>query len=88
MRIVIAGSDSGLEGVLRRAKDEAARTAKRPQASVPSHCVLLKSVADELSRQIARIGILLCRHSRRELREEKQIDTSLGLDELYVCSML
>src|SRR6266446_9609050 len=48
-QFVIAGSDSGMEGVLNRAKDEGARTAKRLHVSVPSHCVLLKSVADELT---------------------------------------
>jgi hypothetical protein len=33
------------------------RTAKRLHVSVPSHCVLLKSVADELTRRIAQIEI-------------------------------
>jgi len=56
-QFVIAGSDSGMEGVLNRAKDEGARTAKRLHVSVPSHCVLLKSVADELTRLIANIEI-------------------------------
>jgi len=56
-QFVIAGSDSGMEGVLNRAKDEGARTAKRLHVSVPSHCVLLKSVADELTRRIAQIEI-------------------------------
>jgi malonate decarboxylase epsilon subunit len=36
---------------------EGARTAKRLHVSVPSHCVLLKSVADELTRRIAQIEI-------------------------------
>jgi len=56
-QFVIAGSDSGMEGVLHRAKDEGARTAKRLPVSVPSHCVLLKSVADQLTRRIAQIEI-------------------------------
>jgi malonate decarboxylase epsilon subunit len=56
-QFVIAGSDSGMEGVLNRAKNEGARTAKRLPVSVPSHCVLLKSVADELTRRIAQIEI-------------------------------
>src|ERR1700720_4687582 len=56
-QFVIAGSDSGMEAVLNRAKDEGARTAKRLSVSVPSHCVLLKSVADELARRIAQIEI-------------------------------
>ena len=46
-----------MEGVLNRAKNEGARTAKRLHVSVPSHCVLLKSVADELTRRIAQIEI-------------------------------
>jgi malonate decarboxylase epsilon subunit len=56
-QFVIAGSDSGMEAVLNRAKDQGACTAKRLPVSVPSHCVLLKSVADELVRRIAQIEI-------------------------------
>lgn len=56
-QIVIAGSESGMEGVLNRAKNEGARTAKRLRVSVPSHCILLQSVADELTRRIANIEI-------------------------------
>jgi malonate decarboxylase epsilon subunit len=56
-QIVIAGSDSGMEDVLNRAKNEGARTVKRLQVSVPSHCILLKSVADELTRHLARVEI-------------------------------
>ena len=56
-QIVIAGSDSGMEGVLHRAKNEGARTAKRLSVSVPSHCILLKSVADELTHRMTTIEI-------------------------------
>jgi malonate decarboxylase epsilon subunit len=56
-QFVIAGSDSGIEAVLNRAKNEGARSAKRLEVSVPSHCVLLKSVADELTSRIAKIEI-------------------------------
>lgn len=56
-QIVIAGSESGMESVLTRAKNEGARTAKRLHVSVPSHCILLQSVADELTRRIANIEI-------------------------------
>ena len=56
-QFVVAGSDSGIEGVLNRAKDEGARTAKRLPVSVPSHCALLKNVADELTRRIVQIEI-------------------------------
>ena len=56
-QFVIAGSDSGIEAVLNRAKNEGARSAKRLEVGVPSHCVLLKSVADELTSRITRIEI-------------------------------
>jgi malonate decarboxylase epsilon subunit len=54
-QIVIAGSDAGMEGVLHRAKSEGAHTTKRLHVSVPSHCGLLQSVADELIRRMANI---------------------------------
>jgi malonate decarboxylase epsilon subunit len=56
-QFVITGSDSGMESVLNRAKEEGARTTKRLPVRVPSHCVLLKSVADELTHRIAQIEI-------------------------------
>jgi malonate decarboxylase epsilon subunit len=56
-QFVITGSDSGMEGVLKRAKNDGARIGKRLRVSVPSHCILLKSVADELTRAIAKIEI-------------------------------
>jgi malonate decarboxylase epsilon subunit len=56
-QIVIAGSDAGMNSVLARAKNEGARTAKRLNVSVPSHCVLLKSVAEELTHRMATIEI-------------------------------
>jgi malonate decarboxylase epsilon subunit len=56
-QFVIAGSDAGLHAVLDRARNEGARTAKRLHASVPSHCVLLESVANELTRRLADIEI-------------------------------
>jgi malonate decarboxylase epsilon subunit len=56
-QFVIAGSASAIESVLDRAKNEGARTAKRLDVTVPSHCVLLKSVADQLTRRIAEIEI-------------------------------
>jgi malonate decarboxylase epsilon subunit len=56
-QIVIAGSNAGMERVLLRARNEGARTAKRLAVSVPSHCTLLKSVADELVRRMANIKI-------------------------------
>jgi malonate decarboxylase epsilon subunit len=56
-QIVIAGSDAAVQAVLDRVEHEGARTAKRLQVSVPSHCPLMKSVADELTHQIAKIEI-------------------------------
>jgi malonate decarboxylase epsilon subunit len=56
-QIVIAGSDAGMNAVLARAKNEGAQTCKRLPVSVPSHCVLLERVADELSHRIAHIEI-------------------------------
>jgi malonate decarboxylase epsilon subunit len=54
-QIVIAGSERGMQAVLDRAKNEGARTAKRLDVSVPSHCDLLRCVADELARHIGKI---------------------------------
>lgn len=56
-QMVIAGSDAGMDAVLARARKEGARTAKRLHVSVPSHCILLQSVADELTRRMATIEI-------------------------------
>jgi malonate decarboxylase epsilon subunit len=56
-QIVIAGSDAGMNAVLSRAKNEGARTARRLPVSVPSHCPLLKTVAEELIRRMEKIEI-------------------------------
>jgi malonate decarboxylase epsilon subunit len=56
-QIVIAGSDSGMDGVLNRARNEGARVAKRLPASVPSHCSLQQHAAEELARCLAAIDI-------------------------------
>ncbi|HET9378348.1 MAG TPA: malonate decarboxylase subunit epsilon, partial [Chthoniobacterales bacterium] len=56
-QIVIAGSDAGMKGVVHRAKNEGAHTTKRLPVSVPSHCVLLQSVADQLIRRLAGVEI-------------------------------
>jgi malonate decarboxylase epsilon subunit len=56
-QIVIAGSDSGMEAVLNRAKNEGARITKRLHVSVPSHCILQQRAADELTRRIADVEI-------------------------------
>jgi len=56
-QMVISGSDAGMEAVLKRAANEGSRTTKRLQVSVPSHCVLLQEVADELTRRLSTIEI-------------------------------
>jgi malonate decarboxylase epsilon subunit len=56
-QIVIAGSDSGMERVLNRARNEGARIAKRLEVSVPSHCILQQRAAEELTRRMADIEI-------------------------------
>src|SRR5215469_9251534 len=56
-QIVIAGSAAGMDAVLNRAKNEGARSAKSLLVSVPTHCALLKTVADELSHRMSEIEI-------------------------------
>jgi malonate decarboxylase epsilon subunit len=88
-QFVIAGSDSGMDAVLNRAKAEGARTAKRLPVSVPSHCVLLKSVADELTRRIARIeiktpkAIYISNRRARALRDPDSIREDLATNIAY-----
>jgi malonate decarboxylase epsilon subunit len=88
-QFVIAGSDSGMDAVLNRAKAEGARTAKRLPVSVPSHCVLLKSVADELTRRIARIeiktpkAIYVSNRRARALRDPDSIREDLATNIAY-----
>jgi malonate decarboxylase epsilon subunit len=52
-QIVIAGSDSAMESVLNRARNEGARVVKRLDVSVPSHCSLQQQAAEELTRRLA-----------------------------------
>jgi malonate decarboxylase epsilon subunit len=88
-QFVIAGSDSGMDAVLNRAKAEGARTAKRLPVTVPSHCVLLKSVADELTRRIARIeiktpkAIYISNRRARALRDPDSIREDLATNIAY-----
>jgi malonate decarboxylase epsilon subunit len=78
-----------MEGVLNRAKDEGARTAKRLPVNVPSHCVLLKSVADELARRVAQIeiktpkAIYVSNLRRRTLRDPDGIRQDLATNIAY-----
>jgi malonate decarboxylase epsilon subunit len=88
-QFVIAGSDFGMEAVLNRAKNEGARTAKRLPVSVPSHCVLLKSVADELARRFAQIeiktpnAIYVSNRRARALRDPDGIREDLATNIAY-----
>jgi malonate decarboxylase epsilon subunit len=52
-QIVIAGSDEGMERVADQARRQGAREAERLNVSVPSHCPLLQSVADDLHQRIS-----------------------------------
>src|SRR5664279_1972744 len=51
-QIVIAGSNEGINQVLRAAQNSGARKAERLQVSVPSHCPLLESVAEALTESL------------------------------------
>jgi len=88
-RIVIAGSDAGMNAVLDRAKNEGARTAKRLQVSVPSHCALLKTVADELTRRMANVEIkapemiYMSNRRARALRDPEGIREDLATNVEY-----
>ena len=89
-QIVIAGSDSGMEAVLNRAKTEGARTAKRLRVSVPSHCILLQGVADELTRCMTNIEIktpeliYISNRRARALRDPDGIREDLAINIAHV----
>jgi malonate decarboxylase epsilon subunit len=83
-QIVIAGFDAGMESVLHRAKNEGAHTTRRLPVSVPSHCVLLQSIADELIRRLANIemrapnAIYISNRRARALRDPEAIREDLA----------
>jgi malonate decarboxylase epsilon subunit len=83
-QMVISGSDAGKAAVLERARNEGARTTKRLQVSVPSHCVLLQEVADELTRRISTIeirtpeAIYISNNRARSLRDPDGIREDLA----------
>jgi len=54
-QIVIAGSDVGMDRVLDQARSQGATKAKRLHVSVPSHCPLLKPVADCLRHRFSSV---------------------------------
>jgi malonate decarboxylase epsilon subunit len=88
-QIVIAGSDAGMNAVIDRAKKEGARTARRLPVSVPSHCALLKTVADELIRRMAKIEIkrpeviYMSNRRARALRDPEEIREDLATNIEY-----
>jgi malonate decarboxylase epsilon subunit len=83
-QIVIAGSDAGMERVLDCAKKEGAHTTKRLAVRVPSHCVLLQSVADELIRRLTNVemrtpkAIYISNRRARALRDPDAIREDLA----------
>jgi malonate decarboxylase epsilon subunit len=83
-QIVVAGSDAGMDGIIHRAKNEGAHTTKRLPVSVPSHCVLLQSVADKLIRRLANAeirtpkAIYISNRRARALRDPEAIREDLA----------
>jgi malonate decarboxylase epsilon subunit len=53
----IAGSDEGIDAVILLAHTAGARKAERLPVSVPSHCPLMASVAEQLSQTLAQISL-------------------------------
>jgi malonate decarboxylase epsilon subunit len=84
LQIVIAGSDSGMDAVLERAKQEGAQSAKRLEVTVPSHCPLLQDVADELTRYGATVrmraadALYISNRRARGLRDPESIREDLA----------
>ena len=83
-QIVIAGSDSAMDGVRNRARNEGARVAKRLHVSVPSHCSLQQHAAEELTRRLADIeiktprAIYMSNRRARALRDPEGIREDLA----------
>ena len=88
-QFVIAGSEAGMNAVMDRARNRGARSARRLQVSVPSHCALMKTVADELVRRLARIevktpsAIYLSNRRARALRDPEGIREDLATNIEY-----
>jgi malonate decarboxylase epsilon subunit len=79
-----------MEAVLNRAKTKGARTTKRLQVSVPSHCILLQGVADELTRCMTNIEIktpeliYISNRRARALRDPDGIREDLAINIAHV----
>jgi malonate decarboxylase epsilon subunit len=56
-QVVVAGSDAGLAAAVARARRDGARRAERLAVSVPSHCPLLRPVADRLGQALAGLAL-------------------------------
>jgi malonate decarboxylase epsilon subunit len=83
-QIVIAGSNEGMERVLRQARTQGARKAERLDVPVPSHCSLLQPVADSLHKQLQSLSvedpnpIYLANVSARALRTAQGVARDLA----------
>ncbi len=56
-QIVVAGSDAALDAVTSQARRQGARRAERLAVGVPSHCPLLRPVADRLEREMSGLAL-------------------------------
>ncbi len=56
-QMVIAGADAGLERALARAADAGAQRAERLPVAVPSHCELLRGVAEALAASLRAVPL-------------------------------
>lgn len=56
-QIVLAGSDAALALAMTAARERGARHAQRMAVSVPSHCELMKTVADALQESLAKLVV-------------------------------
>lgn len=56
-QVVIAGHADAVDAVIERAKEEGARRAMRLAVSVPSHCALMESAANEFTRALEDLEI-------------------------------
>lgn len=56
-QVVIAGHADAVEAVIERAKEKGARRAMRLAVSVPSHCSLMRTAADEFTQALAELEI-------------------------------
>jgi malonate decarboxylase epsilon subunit len=83
-QIVITGSDRAMSHVLARAKKDGAKLTNRLPVSVPSHCELLNSVAEELNQRLTQVevrpptAIYVTNRRARATRDPRQIRDDLA----------